>query len=64
MQLAYRFASKTGDEWWDGIRLAVGCNNITNNGVPLVASSSEDNTDKGTYDLLGRFVYFQMAKKF
>ncbi|HAB17177.1 MAG TPA: TonB-dependent receptor plug domain-containing protein [Verrucomicrobiota bacterium] len=64
MQLAYKFASKAGDEWYDGIRLAVGCNNITNKGVPIDPSSSEDNTDKATYDLLGRFVYFQMAKKF
>jgi len=38
--------------------------NLTDNIAPLIASSSEDNTDKGTYDILGRFFYFELAKKF
>ena len=64
MQLAYNFRSDSGKKWYDGTRIAVGVNNITDNLPPLIASSSEDNTDKSTYDILGRFVYFEVAKKF
>jgi len=39
-------------------------NNVTDEKPPLIASSSEDNTDKSTYDLLGRFFYVQASKKF
>ena len=65
MQLAYEFgkASPTA-KWLTGTRLAVGCRNITDNTAPLIASSSEDFTDKSTYDIVGRFVYFQVTKKF
>ena len=62
MQLAYEF--KSPGKWYDRTRLAVGCNNITDNIAPLIASSSEDNTDKSTYDILGRFIYFELSKKF
>ena len=64
MQLAYTFRSESGRKWWDNTRLAVGCNNITDNMPNLIASSSEDNTDKGSYDIIGRFVYFEFSKKF
>jgi len=64
MQLAYNFRSDAGKKWYDGTRLAIGVNNITDNQPLLIASSSEDNTDKGTYDIIGRFVYFEVAKKF
>jgi len=64
MQLAYNFRSESGRKWWDNTRLAVGCNNITDNLPNLIASSSEDNTDKGSYDIIGRFVYFEFSKKF
>jgi len=50
--------------WLKGTRIAVGVNNITDNDPPLIASSFEDNTDKSTYDIIGRFVYFEIAKKF
>ena len=62
MQLAYEF--KQQGAWYNGTRLAVGCNNITDEKAPLLASSSEDNTDKSTYDIIGRFVYFELSKKF
>jgi len=65
MQLAYEFGKrKVEKKWYDGTRVAVGCNNITDNTAPFISSSSEDNTDKSTYDILGRFVYFEISKKF
>lgn len=65
LQVAYEInRGKPLNHWYDGFRLAVGCNNITDKDVPFVASANEDNTDKQTYNLLGRMVYFQMSKKF
>ncbi|MDH4372792.1 MAG: TonB-dependent receptor [Verrucomicrobiota bacterium] len=64
MRLAYNFKSANGGAWYDGTSIAIGVNNITDEKPPLIASSSEDNTDKSTYDLLGRFVYVQASKKF
>lgn len=63
MQLAYKFGPKWG-RYANGLRLAVGCNNITDAEPPLIPSALEDNTDKGTYDILGRFVYFEISKSF
>jgi iron complex outermembrane receptor protein len=62
MQLAYEF--KAEGKWYNRTRLAIGCNNITDEQAPLIASSTEDNTDKATYDILGRFIYFEISKKF
>ena len=62
MQLAYEF--KNPGKWYDRTRLAVGCNNVTDHHAPLIAASTEDHTDKSTYDVLGRFIYFEIAKKF
>jgi len=64
MRLAYNFKSANGGTWYDGTSIAVGMNNVTDEKPPLIASSSEDNTDKSTYDLLGRFFYVQASKKF
>ena len=63
MQLAYRFTERW-PRWVAGTRLAIGCNNVTDNAPPIIASSFEDNTDKSTYDILGRFIYFEVSKKF
>jgi iron complex outermembrane receptor protein len=63
MQLAYRFSEKYG-KLLRGTRLAIGVNNITDNDPPLIASAFEDNTDKSTYDIVGRFIYFELSKKF
>ncbi len=62
MQIAYEF--KNEGKWYNGTRMAIGVNNITDQEVPLIASSTEDNTDKSTYDILGRFIYFELSKKF
>jgi iron complex outermembrane receptor protein len=64
MQLAYEFRDEKWPRWLKGTRLAVGCNNITDEKPPLIASAFEDNTDKSTYDIIGRFVYFEVGKKF
>lgn len=62
LQVAYRFQSP--GKWYDGTRLAVGCNNVTDEQAPVIASAFEDHTDKSSYDILGRFVYFEVSKKF
>jgi iron complex outermembrane receptor protein len=66
MQLSYEFGrDKTeGRCWYDGTRLAVGCLNIANANAPVISDAVEDNTDKNVYDILGRFVYFEVSKKF
>jgi iron complex outermembrane receptor protein len=65
MQLAYEIGkSSESKHWYDGTRFAIGCNNITDSAAPFISSSTEDNTDKQTYDILGRFVYFEVSKKF
>ena len=65
MQLSYELGkSKQAKSWYDGTRFTIGVNNITDKKPPIIASSFEDNTDKSTYDILGRFVYFELAKKF
>ena len=65
LQLAYEFGkNKTERDWYDGTTIRIGVSNITDEKPPIIASSFEDNTDKSSYDLLGRFVYFELAKKF
>ena len=63
MQLAYNFRDKYGP-WLNGVRVAVGVNNITDNEPPLIASAFEDNTDKATYDIIGRSYYIGLTKRF
>ena len=65
LQLSYEIGkNKQAKDWYDGTTIRFGVNNLTDNIAPLIASSSEDNTDKGTYDILGRFFYFEVAKRF
>lgn len=65
MQLAYEFGKTTPTkDWYNGIRLAIGCQNVSNTQAPVIASAVEDNTDKNTYSTLGRFLYFEVSKKF
>ena len=66
MQLSYEFGkNKLKDrQWYDGLRLTVGCNNITDERPPLIPDAVEDTTDKNNYDILGRFFYFEISKKF
>ena len=74
MSASYEFGKKSPAEgpsslstpthWYDTATFTVGCNNVTDVTPPFVPSSSEDNTAKGTYDIIGRFYYFQFSKKF
>ncbi len=47
----------------DGLTVAVGCNNIFDRQPPFVAGANS-NTDLSIYDPFGRFVYFEVSKKF
>lgn len=65
LQASYEIGkSKAEKSWYDGTRFTVGCNNVTDTSSPLIAGAFEDNTDKSTYDIIGRFVYFQLNKRF
>jgi iron complex outermembrane receptor protein len=66
VQVAYEFGKHKveGRKWYDGTRLAVGVNNIADMQPRLIADAVEDNTDKNNYDVVGRFVYFEVSKKF
>jgi len=61
--VAYYFGPKYG-RFVNGTRLAVGVNNLTDVDPPLIASAIEDNTDKAMYDIMGRFIYFEVSKSF
>jgi iron complex outermembrane receptor protein len=50
--------------WYDGIELTAGSKNVGDTKAPFVPSAPNDNTDLGTYDTLGRFIYFDISKKF
>ena len=66
MQLAYEFGKGKveGRKWYDGTRVAVGCQNVTGREPELIPDAVEDNTDKNNYDIIGQFVYFELSKKF
>jgi hypothetical protein len=66
MRLSYEFGlDKTdGRKWYDGTKLAVGCLNVADAKPPVISDAVEDNTDKNVYDILGRFIYFEVSKKF
>lgn len=64
-QISYEIGKyRDSKRWYDNTRVAVGVNNLTDEKPSLIASSTEDTTDKSTYDIVGRFVYFQVSKKF
>ncbi len=68
LQLSYELGKGKIENrrWWDGTKFTVGVNNIADMTPRLIASETalEDNTDKNNYDILGRFVYFELSKKF
>lgn len=51
------------DRILDGLTLTVGCNNIFDETPPYVAGANSA-TDLSLYDPFGRFVYFEVSKKF
>jgi outer membrane receptor protein involved in Fe transport len=65
MQVAYEFGkTHPSTAWYNGFRVALGVQNVTDEDPPLVASSTEDYTDKATYSILGRLIYTEISKKF
>ncbi len=51
------------DKMLNGTTLAVGCNNIFDRTPPFVEGGNS-NTDLSAYDPYGRFLYFEISKKF
>ncbi len=61
LSVGYAF---TGKGWYNGISVIGGVNNLTNKIAPYIPDGNEDNTDKRTYDIIGRFFFLEVAKKF
>jgi iron complex outermembrane receptor protein len=61
LSVGYEFK---GRGWSNGIALLAGVNNLTNKTAPYIPDGNEDNTDKRSYDIVGRFYYFEVSKKF
>jgi iron complex outermembrane receptor protein len=49
--------------WLNGTTLTVGCNNMLQAGPPIV-DGGNSSTNLATYDPFGRFLYFEIVKKF
>ena len=66
LQLSYELGKGKieGRKWYDGSKFTVGVLNVSDEQPPLIPSAVEDNTDKNNYDIIGRFVYFEVSKKF
>jgi iron complex outermembrane receptor protein len=66
IQLSYEFGKGKveGRKWYDGFKATVGVLNVADETPRLIPDAAEDNTDKNNYDILGRFVYFELSKKF
>ena len=66
LQLSYEFGKHKveGRKWYDGSKFTVGVLNVADETPRLIPDAPEDNTDKNNYDVLGRFVYFEVSKKF
>jgi outer membrane receptor protein involved in Fe transport len=56
-------AVSTFDRVVDGLSVAVGCNNIFDRVPPFIFNANA-NTDLSVYDPYGRFLYFEVSKKF
>ena len=51
------------DHWLDGFTVAVGCNNMLDED-PRIVAGGNSSSNLATYDPFGRFVYFEVSKKF
>ncbi|MGH8101144.1 MAG: hypothetical protein ACREIW_07595, partial [Chthoniobacterales bacterium] len=49
--------------WLNNMTVAVGCNNMFDRDPPIVVGGNSD-TNLATYDPFGRFIYFEVDKKF
>ncbi len=61
LSVGYAFAGKG---WYNGISVLAGVNNLTNKIAPYIPDGNEDNTDKRSYDIIGRFYFMEVSKKF
>jgi outer membrane receptor protein involved in Fe transport len=57
-----------GHPWMSNTTITVGCDNLFNKAAPYVpgdgAYAAENNTVKGTYDIIGRFTFVELKKAF
>ena len=67
MTVAYRLPD-LGKKWLRNSTLTVGANNVFNKAPPYVPGNgsnvAENNTDKGAYDIIGRFIFVELKKAF
>jgi iron complex outermembrane receptor protein len=61
LSVAYQFKGKG---WYNGFALVAGVNNAFNKIAPFIPDGNEDNTDKRSYDIIGRYYFFEIGKKF
>jgi hypothetical protein len=67
LTLSYTFrkgAPGSGLDYLNGLSIVVGSNNLFNRAPPFVSGATEDNTDKGVYDIIGRTYFFSIKKTF
>jgi hypothetical protein len=57
-----------GKSWMRNSALTVGANNLFNKAAPYIPGDgslvAENNTDKGAYDIIGRFIFVELKKSF
>ena len=53
-----------GRGWLNNIGVLAGVSNLTNKTAPFIPTGNEDNTDKRTYDIIGRMFFMEVSKKF
>jgi iron complex outermembrane receptor protein len=57
-----------GHHWLSGTTITVGANNVFNKAAPYIPGDgsfwAENNTAKGAYDIIGRFMFFELKKRF
>lgn len=61
LSVGYEFKGKG---WINGLGVVAGVNNAFNKTAPFIPDGNEDNTDKRTYDIIGRFYFLEISKKF
>jgi iron complex outermembrane receptor protein len=67
ISVAYTLPS-FGKDWLRGTTVLVGANNAFNKSAPYIPGDgsfvAENNTDKGAYDIIGRFWFVELKKRF
>jgi len=67
LTLAYNIPD-FGHKWLRGTTLTVGANNVFNHAAPYIPGDgsfwAENNTAKGAFDIIGRFMFVELKKRF